>query len=150
MNPGVLEYDVDHRREQRSQPKGLIRETRKNSQKSCLVGGTMGPKYDTVIAGASIAGASCAIALAPEGYRILLLDRAFFPRDKPCGEGIMPQGVQILAKLGLLSAILAAGGTKIRGPPACEPRERGNPSVCRSGRWKTMRIVRAASMAMSA
>ncbi len=72
-------------------------------------------KYDIVITGASIAGASCAIALAREGYRILLLDQAFFPRDKPCGEGIMPQGVQILAELGLLPEILAAGGTKIRG-----------------------------------
>ena len=72
-------------------------------------------RYDIVIVGAGIAGSSSAIALAPEGYRILLLDQALFPRDKPCGEGIMPQGVQILAELALLPEILARGGAKVRG-----------------------------------
>lgn len=72
-------------------------------------------EFDVIIVGAGIAGAASAIALAPEGYRILLLDRAVFPRDKPCGEGIMPQGVAILDALGLLRAILARGGTKFRG-----------------------------------
>ncbi len=75
----------------------------------------MASRYDIVIVGAGIAGSSSAIALAPEGYRILLLDRALFPRDKPCGEGIMPQGTQILAELGLLPEILARGGTRVRG-----------------------------------
>ena len=68
-----------------------------------------------MIVGAGIAGASSAIALAPAGYRILLLDRALFPRDKPCGEGIMPEGVQVLAELGVLPEILARGGVKVRG-----------------------------------
>jgi len=71
--------------------------------------------YDIIIVGASIAGATSAITLAPEGYRILLLDQVVFPRDKPCGEGIMPQGVEILAGLGLLGEILAHGGVKVRG-----------------------------------
>lgn len=75
----------------------------------------MKSEYDIVIVGASVAGASTAIALAPEGYRILLLDEAIFPREKPCGEGIMPQGVQILAELGVLQEILDHGGTKVRG-----------------------------------
>lgn len=75
----------------------------------------MGSDYELVIVGASVAGASTAIALAPEGYRILLLDQAVFPRDKPCGEGIMPQGVQVLAELGLLQQVLDHGGTKVRG-----------------------------------
>lgn len=71
--------------------------------------------YDIVIVGASVAGASTTIALAPEGYRILLLDQAVFPRDKPCGEGIMPQGTQILARLGVLEQLLRHGATKVRG-----------------------------------
>ena len=75
----------------------------------------MASGHDIVIVGAGIAGSCSAIALAPEGYRILLLDQALFPRDKPCGEGIMPQGVQILAELGLLPEILAHGGAKVRG-----------------------------------
>ncbi len=75
----------------------------------------MGLKYDVIIVGASVAGASAAIALAPGGYRILLLDQATFPRDKPCGEGIMPQGVRILAEFGLLAEILSHGGTEFQG-----------------------------------
>lgn len=75
----------------------------------------MTTEYDIVIVGAGTAGASCAIALASQGYRMLLLDQAVFPRDKPCGEGIMPQGVGILAELGILLEILARGGTKIHG-----------------------------------
>lgn len=75
----------------------------------------MGSDFDIIIVGAGIAGASSAIALAPEGYRILLLDQAVFPRDKPCGEGIMPAGVRTLADLGVLQEILTHGGSKIRG-----------------------------------
>ena len=71
--------------------------------------------YDIIIVGASVAGAASAIALAPHGYRILLLDRAAFPRDKACGEGIMPQGVRALAEIGLLEDVLAHGATVIRG-----------------------------------
>ncbi len=71
----------------------------------------MRSNYDIVIVGGSIAGAASAIALAREGYRILLLDHAVFPRDKPCGEGIMPQGVRVLAELGVLPDILAHQGT---------------------------------------
>ncbi len=71
--------------------------------------------YDIIVVGAGIAGSSSAIALAPEGYRLLLVDRAVFPRDKPCGEGIMPQGVEVLAQLGVLSAILDSGARTFRG-----------------------------------
>lgn len=71
--------------------------------------------YDIIIVGAGIAGTSSAIALAPEGYRILLLDRAVFPRHKPCGEGIMPQGVAVLESLDLLPEILAQGGVQVQG-----------------------------------
>jgi 2-polyprenyl-6-methoxyphenol hydroxylase-like FAD-dependent oxidoreductase len=71
--------------------------------------------YDVIVVGAGIAGTTCAIALARSGYRILLVDRSTFPREKPCGEGIMPQGVNILSELGLLPDILAHGGARIRG-----------------------------------
>ncbi len=65
--------------------------------------------YDIIIVGASIAGSSTAIALAKKGHRILILDRAVFPRHKCCGEGIMPQGVAVLEELGVLSRVLARG-----------------------------------------
>jgi len=72
-------------------------------------------KYDLVIVGAGIAGSATAIALAPEGYNILIVDKAVFPRQKPCGECIMPEGVQILSELGVLSDILKHGGVKVDG-----------------------------------
>ncbi len=71
--------------------------------------------YDLVIVGAGVAGSASAIVLGQEGYRILLLDRAVFPRHKTCGEGIMPEGVRILDSLGVLPSILDQGGAMVRG-----------------------------------
>jgi len=71
--------------------------------------------YDVIIVGAGVAGSSAAILLGEEGYRVLLLDRATFPRHKTCGEGIMPEGVRILDSLGALPAILDQGGTRVQG-----------------------------------
>jgi len=45
-------------------------------------------RYDVLIAGAGPAGSATAIHLARGGARVLLADRAVFPRDKPCGGGI--------------------------------------------------------------
>ncbi|MEP7123926.1 MAG: FAD-dependent monooxygenase, partial [Byssovorax sp.] len=42
--------------------------------------------HDVIIAGAGPAGSSLAIELAAEGYSVLLMDAARFPRDKPCGD----------------------------------------------------------------
>ncbi|MFN2290469.1 MAG: NAD(P)/FAD-dependent oxidoreductase [Anaerolineae bacterium] len=74
-----------------------------------------GPTYDVIVVGAGIAGSASAITLGREGYRVLLLDRAVFPRHKTCGEGIMPEGVRILESLGVLPQILEQGGFRIHG-----------------------------------
>ncbi|MDP2675826.1 MAG: geranylgeranyl reductase family protein [Dehalococcoidia bacterium] len=42
-------------------------------------------RYDAIVAGAGPAGSTAARILAREGASVLLLDRARFPRDKPCG-----------------------------------------------------------------
>ena len=73
------------------------------------------PAYDVIVVGAGIAGSASAITLGREGYRVLLLDRAVFPRHKTCGEGIMPEGVRILESLGVLPGILERGGFRVRG-----------------------------------
>jgi geranylgeranyl reductase family protein len=44
--------------------------------------------YDAIVAGAGPAGSTAARRLALAGARVLLLDRARFPRDKPCGGGV--------------------------------------------------------------
>jgi geranylgeranyl reductase family protein len=45
-------------------------------------------KYDVAIVGAGPSGSATAIHLARAGARVILLDRAKFPRDKPCGGGV--------------------------------------------------------------
>lgn len=44
--------------------------------------------YDAVVIGAGPAGSTAARLLAASGASVLLLDRARFPRDKPCGGGV--------------------------------------------------------------
>lgn len=74
-----------------------------------------GPQYDVIIVGAGIAGSSMAIALGQRGHSVLLLDKASFPRHKPCGEGLMPEGVAILERFGLAESVLARGARRFRG-----------------------------------
>ncbi len=60
-----------------------------------------------VVVGAGPAGAATAILLKQAGYDPLLLDRATFPRDKPCGEYSSPQTITILRRLGVAEAVEA-------------------------------------------
>lgn len=56
---------------------------------------------DVAIIGASLAGAAAAIELGRGGATVLLIDRAAFPRRKPCGEGLSASGARELDALGL-------------------------------------------------
>jgi geranylgeranyl reductase family protein len=59
--------------------------------------------WDLVVVGAGPAGAAAALgalAAAP-ALRVLLLDRADFPRDKACGDGIAPQVLDVLESVGV-------------------------------------------------
>jgi flavin-dependent dehydrogenase len=72
---------------------------------------------DVAIVGAGPAGSTLAIMLKQAGIRTIALDRARFPRDKPCGEGLMPAGVEVLEGLGLsLSAFPSLRGVTYRVP----------------------------------
>jgi 2-polyprenyl-6-methoxyphenol hydroxylase-like FAD-dependent oxidoreductase len=61
---------------------------------------------DVLIVGAGPAGLALALQLGRAGRRVLLLDKAAAPRDKVCGEGIMPLGLAALAALGVPAAAL--------------------------------------------
>jgi geranylgeranyl reductase family protein len=60
--------------------------------------------YDVAVVGAGPAGATAALAAAQAGASVLLLDRYDFPRDKPCGDGIAPQALDVLSGLGVDAA----------------------------------------------
>jgi geranylgeranyl reductase family protein len=52
--------------------------------------------YDVIVVGAGPAGSMTAYRLARAGARVCLLDRARFPRDKPCGGGLTLRAVREL------------------------------------------------------
>jgi flavin-dependent dehydrogenase len=72
-------------------------------------------KSRIAIVGAGPAGLVSAIALAKQGLATLVLERAPAPPDKACGEGIMPAGVRVLKRLGVLSHITPADSSVIEG-----------------------------------
>jgi geranylgeranyl reductase family protein len=61
--------------------------------------------YDVAVVGAGPAGSVMAWALASEGARVVLIDRAKFPRDKVCGDFVEPRGLRILERMGCLAAL---------------------------------------------
>jgi flavin-dependent dehydrogenase len=67
--------------------------------------------YDVAVIGAGPAGCAAAAALAAGGARVALADRAEYPRDKTCGDGLLPDAQRALAELGVLEAVAAAGAT---------------------------------------
>jgi flavin-dependent dehydrogenase len=56
---------------------------------------------DVIVVGGGPVGLAAAIALRQRGFEVLVTDRARPPIDKPCGEGLMPDGVAILGLLGI-------------------------------------------------
>jgi geranylgeranyl reductase family protein len=53
-------------------------------------------RVDVLIVGAGPAGSATAIHLARAGLRVVLLDRARFPRDKPCGGGLTGRALRAI------------------------------------------------------
>ncbi|HEX5849441.1 MAG TPA: NAD(P)/FAD-dependent oxidoreductase [Rubrobacter sp.] len=61
----------------------------------------MAERFDLVVVGAGPGGASTAYHAARAGMNTLLVDRQEFPRDKTCGDGLMPHAASEVALMGL-------------------------------------------------
>src|SRR5215216_186332 len=61
----------------------------------------MAERYDLVVVGAGPGGSSAAYHSAKAGLNTLLIDRQEFPRDKTCGDGLMPHAASEIALTGL-------------------------------------------------
>lgn len=64
--------------------------------------------YDVAVIGAGPAGAAAALSAlrTKPGVSVLLVDKADFPRDKSCGDGIAPHALDELARLGVAEVLL--------------------------------------------
>jgi geranylgeranyl reductase family protein len=61
----------------------------------------MAEHADLIVVGAGPGGAATAYHAAKAGLEVLLLDRQEFPRDKPCGDGLMPHAAGEISLMGL-------------------------------------------------
>src|SRR5260370_41989623 len=67
--------------------------------------------HDAVIVGAGPGGSATAHFLSRHGMDVLLVDRADFPRDKTCGDGLTPRALRVLDKMDLLADVSRLGCT---------------------------------------
>ena len=58
-----------------------------------------------IVIGAGPAGSTAARVVAARGHRVLLVDRREFPRDKVCGDALIPDAIAALRRAGLLDTV---------------------------------------------
>ena len=68
-----------------------------------------------IVVGAGPAGSATAWWLARAGFETLVLDRARFPRPKPCSEYLSPQASRILDEMGVLETVERTGAAQLAG-----------------------------------
>jgi menaquinone-9 beta-reductase len=65
------------------------------------------PSCDVLVIGAGPAGSACAFHLAQAGLHVVLVDQHVFPRDKICGDGLIPDSHAALRRLGVFDEVAA-------------------------------------------
>lgn len=96
----------------------------------------MSEKYDVAVVGAGPAGSAAAWRAATSGARVICLDKAEFPRDKPCGDGITPRAVSLVRSMGLSKEIEKfhrIDGIRIYSPSPWQAKWPQRPGVPRTG-----------------
>jgi flavin-dependent dehydrogenase len=86
------------------------------------------------------AGAATGILLAQGGARVLVLDRARFPRPKICGEYLSPEVARVLDRLRVLETVEASGAVTLSGMSITAPDgTRLTGTYPHAGRWRGYR-----------
>jgi flavin-dependent dehydrogenase len=70
--------------------------------------------FDAVIVGAGPAGIAAAIAATDLGLRVVCFDKATFPRDKTCGDGLTTAALRALEELDVPMSALAPSWSEVR------------------------------------
>jgi flavin-dependent dehydrogenase len=90
---------------------------------------------DVLVIGGGPAGATAAFQLASAGIPVTVIDRAIFPRDKPCGESLSPGAIRRLQDIAMWPAPpnVTAPGHPVKGMRIRSPR-----GTAFFGRYKTV------------
>jgi geranylgeranyl reductase family protein len=112
-----------------------------------------GGPHDVVVVGAGPGGSAAAYALAVRGVGVVLLDKAVFPREKVCGDGLTPRAVAALDAMDVLERlspvaqpisdveVVAPDGGAVRTAVPVPPAPPGQPSGRTPPRPPAMVIV---------
>jgi geranylgeranyl reductase family protein len=101
---------------------------------------------EVLVVGAGPAGSACAQLLARAGVDTVLIDAHAFPRDKVCGDGLIPDAHTALQRLGVYDEVMAlaqrarhvgcvgprGGRVDVRGRLAVLPRRQLDHIICRA------------------
>ncbi len=104
-------------------------------------------RTELVVIGGGPAGAALASLAATRGVKTLLIEKDIFPRDKVCGEFLSAEGCAVLARLGLLPALIEKGAMPMDACLLADPKGRSVtaplPDLAGSGRtaWGISRAV---------
>jgi len=69
----------------------------------------MKESFEVAVVGAGPAGSVAALSLARAGVSVAILDKQHFPRDKVCGDVLMPNAIGLLRELRLWEDVRAGG-----------------------------------------
>lgn len=107
---------------------------------------------EVVVVGAGPVGSTLTLLLRKRGVRTLLVDAAEFPRDKACGEGLMPEGARVLSELGIDLGRLGfprIAGVRYRLPGAGEVEARFHGPAYGVRRWRLDELLAGRAEALT-